>query len=177
MRLQKLLNSDSSTKIAASGAGSPGSESVYFGLLTQGAVQRFQAKYGIVSSGSPATTGYGFVGSKTRAKLLEIFGSALPTSAPSTTSVSTSGLTFTKSLYLGLSDPQVKNLQMILNRDSETQVATSGVGSPGNETNYFGSLTELAVKKFQVKYGIAKTGDAGYGYVGPKTRAKLNELQ
>lgn len=38
----------------------------YFGLLTQKAVQRFQVKHGIVSSGSPTTTGYGAVGRRTR---------------------------------------------------------------------------------------------------------------
>ncbi|MHB8710434.1 MAG: fibronectin type III domain-containing protein [Minisyncoccota bacterium] len=41
----------------------------FYGLLTQKAVQLFQTKYGIVSSGSPLTTGYGSVGPKTRAKL------------------------------------------------------------------------------------------------------------
>jgi peptidoglycan hydrolase-like protein with peptidoglycan-binding domain len=41
----------------------------YFGSLTQAAVQRFQAFYGIVSSGSPSTTGYGRVGPATLAKM------------------------------------------------------------------------------------------------------------
>jgi PKD repeat protein len=41
----------------------------YYGGLTVKAVQRFQSKNGIVSSGSPATTGYGAVGPKTRAAL------------------------------------------------------------------------------------------------------------
>jgi len=59
---------------------------------------------------------------------------------------------------------------------SDTKVAESGVGSPGNETEYFGTLTKKAVQKFQKKYGIAKEGDSGYGYVGPKTRAKLQEV-
>lgn len=45
----------------------------YFGPLTEKAVQRFQAKFQIVSSGSPVTTGYGFVGPKTRAKLNEFY--------------------------------------------------------------------------------------------------------
>ena len=54
--------------------------------------------------------------------------------------------------------------------------STSSIISFGNETEYFGSLTEKAVQKFQTKYNIAKSGDSGYGYVGPKTRAKLNEL-
>ena len=41
----------------------------YFGALTEKAVQRFQAKYGIVSSGDPDSTGYGFVGPKTLSAL------------------------------------------------------------------------------------------------------------
>ncbi|MBU4224124.1 peptidoglycan-binding protein, partial [Patescibacteria group bacterium] len=47
----------------------------YFGELTLKAVQRFQTKYSIVSSGTSATTGYGLVGPATRAKLNEVFGS------------------------------------------------------------------------------------------------------
>lgn len=37
----------------------------YYGSLTTAAVQRFQAKYNIVHSGTPSTTGYGKVGPKT----------------------------------------------------------------------------------------------------------------
>ncbi len=43
----------------------------YFGFLTQKAVQRFQVKHSIVSSGTPSTTGYGLVGPQTRKKLNE----------------------------------------------------------------------------------------------------------
>ena len=41
----------------------------FYGPLTTRAVERFQTKYGIISSGSPLTTGYGLVGPKTRARL------------------------------------------------------------------------------------------------------------
>ena len=41
----------------------------YFGMFTQDAVQRWQSAYGVVSSGSPATTGYGIVGAHTRAAI------------------------------------------------------------------------------------------------------------
>lgn len=34
----------------------------YFGQLTKAGVERFQTAHGIVSSGTPATTGYGRVG-------------------------------------------------------------------------------------------------------------------
>ncbi len=44
----------------------------YFGPLTEAAVQRFQAAQGIVSSGTPGTTGYGRVGPQTMARLNEL---------------------------------------------------------------------------------------------------------
>jgi hypothetical protein len=46
----------------------------YFGFLTEKAIQRFQAKYGVINYGTPASTGYGLVGKRTRVKLNEIFG-------------------------------------------------------------------------------------------------------
>lgn len=46
----------------------------YFGSLTRAAVQRFQAKYGIVDSGDENSTGLGLVGPRTRIKLQEIYG-------------------------------------------------------------------------------------------------------
>ncbi len=73
----------------------------------------------------------------------------------------------------------VKRLQELLNSDSETKVAVSGSGSLGNETEYFGALTEQAIKKFQCKHNIVCDGmseTTGYGIVGPKTRAKISEL-
>lgn len=49
----------------------------YFGSLTERAVQRWQAKHGIVSSGTPNTTGYGSVGPQTRGALKGC-GNAVP---------------------------------------------------------------------------------------------------
>jgi peptidoglycan hydrolase-like protein with peptidoglycan-binding domain len=43
-----------------------GNATGYFGPLTQEAVQKWQAAHGIVSSGTPDTTGYGAVGPSTR---------------------------------------------------------------------------------------------------------------
>lgn len=81
-----------------------------------------------------------------------------------------------RALKVGSTGTDVKTLQRILNSASDTRIAASGAGSPGNETTRFGPATLAALKKFQVKHGIAKAGVAGYGSVGPKTRAKLNEF-
>ncbi|PIQ68275.1 MAG: hypothetical protein COV91_04985 [Candidatus Taylorbacteria bacterium CG11_big_fil_rev_8_21_14_0_20_46_11] len=97
---------------------------------------------------------------------------------PVTTAVSSTPAlpVITALLNLGKKNADVLTLQKILNSDSDTQIATSGAGSPGNETDYFGPATLKAVKAFQEKYGIAGPGEVGYGNVGPKTRAKLNSI-
>ena len=56
----------------------------YFGALTRKAVQNFQKKYGIASSGNEKTTGYGLVGPKTLAKIKEVFGTRSETSGQAT---------------------------------------------------------------------------------------------
>ncbi len=81
----------------------------------------------------------------------------------------------TSPLSSGSRGSSVKTLQQFLNTHGFA-VASSGPGSPGNETETFGSLTLKAVEKFQEQYNIAKPGVPGYGNVGPKTRAKINEL-
>jgi len=95
-------------------------------------------------------------------------------SVPDTTGVTTgaacSGVTFSRNLTIGSRGNDVKCLQTILNASADTQVATSGVGSYGNETTYFGALTKAAVVKYQAKNSISPTS----GFVGPLTRAKLN---
>ena len=61
-RLQQFLARDPSVY-------SQGTVSGFYGPLTQTAVQRWQVKYNIVSSGSPSTTGYGVVGPRTAAAI------------------------------------------------------------------------------------------------------------
>src|SRR5690606_28333269 len=57
-------------------------------------------------------------------------------------------LTLTKNLSLGMTDAEVYYLQKLLNETSYS-VATEGAGSKGKETNYFGTLTQTALQKFQ----------------------------
>jgi hypothetical protein len=67
--LQQLLNT-AGYKIAKTGAGSPGQETSTFGPATKLAVERFQCAHNITCSGSEGTTGFGYVGVKTRAALV-----------------------------------------------------------------------------------------------------------
>lgn len=102
-------------------------------------------------------------------------------STPSTPSSSAAcPFTWTRDLRTGATGSDVLALQKFLNSDAATVIASSGAGSPGNETTYFGSLTGAAVAKFQNKYAseiLAPVGlTAGTGYFGPSTRAKANSL-
>jgi hypothetical protein len=65
LRLQKVLNQQFITRVAALGPGSPGQETEYFGPKTKAAVQRFQTLHDLPSTG--------FVGPLTRAQL-QIYG-------------------------------------------------------------------------------------------------------
>ena len=70
----------------------------------------------------------------------------------------------TKNLYKGLAHTEVSQLQKFLAEDSE-------IYSEGVISGYFGSFTEAALKRWQVKYNIIP-----YGSIGPITRAKIAEL-
>lgn len=83
--------------------------------------------------------------------------------------------TFTRDLFLGVKGDDVMCLQQYLNAQTlqlGTQIATSGPGSPGKETAYFGALTKAAVSKWQSANGISPPS----GYFGTRTRAKYNAL-
>lgn len=81
-------------------------------------------------------------------------------------------MAFSRDLFFGIQHPDVKALQQFFNRDPRTQLATKGPGSPGQETEYFGTLTRTAAIKFQTMKGIKPN----VGYVGPVTRAIINTL-
>lgn len=63
--LQKFLAADSSVYPEANISG-------YFGPLTEQAVKRWQAKYNVVATGTPPTTGYGAIGPATRAAIAKV---------------------------------------------------------------------------------------------------------
>lgn len=94
-----------------------------------------------------------------------------PTTIPPTT------FQFTRDLMSGMTHVDVKKLQQFLNTHGAV-VATSGGGSLGHETTYFGEKTKQALIKYQELHakdiltplGLKK----GTGKLGGKTRAYMN---
>lgn len=88
---------------------------------------------------------------------------------------------FTRTLTFGMHGEDVRALQVFLNTDSGTRVAETGAGSPSNETDYFGPMTQRALIKFQEKYSaeiLAPLGlTQGTGFFGEKTRVKVAALK
>jgi peptidoglycan hydrolase-like protein with peptidoglycan-binding domain len=83
-----------------------------------------------------------------------------------------------RTLHQGMTGEDVRMLQKKLNANPLTQIAKSGPGSLGFETNYFGPATTIAVKKFQelhkttvlVPSGLSKAT----GIVGVATARELD---
>ncbi|MEK7766888.1 MAG: peptidoglycan-binding domain-containing protein [bacterium] len=75
---------------------------------------------------------------------------------------------FTIDLELGVVSDSVRQLQVYLNNHG-FRVASTGPGSPGNETNKFGVATRNALKLFQKSVNISASG-----FFGPTTRAYVN---
>lgn len=87
---------------------------------------------------------------------------------------------FTKNLWVGIRDIEVRLLQKFLNLKGFS-VATEGPGSPGQETDFFGNRTRDALIKFQEAYKfniLTPLGlNFGTGYFGPSTRNYINSLE
>ncbi len=90
----------------------------FYGKATERAVQRFQTRHAIVTSGTPDTTGYGMVGRSTRAKITE-----LCTTSPTTQTTPT---TNTASPY---TISQVASVTKTTNTTSTTYTVTLKDGS------------------------------------------------
>lgn len=153
--LQKFLNQNG-YKLADTGPGSPDNETDYFGPLTLRALTQFQKDNSLGERG--------YVGSNTR-QFINSFASP-----PKEESDTGPLATFTTPLYLGLRSDDVARLQELLATKPE-------IYPEGLVTGYFGLLTLKAVQKFQLQYKIIDNqSDPGFGYVGPKTREKLQEI-
>jgi len=160
--LQQFLISKATGPAAASlaGAGATG----YFGAVTQAALIEYQTAVGV----SPAN---GYYGPSTQTFVASNAGSRGTVGTVVPPATGTILITFSRNLYLGISGEDVRALQKLLNSKGFT-VATSGSGSAGNETPYFGPATQATVIKFQTAYSIVPAA----GFVGTITRGVLSGL-
>ena len=98
-------------------------------------------------------------------------------SGSSGSSSPTGGIWLTRDLYPGSQGADVRSLQEYLNARGFT-LASSGAGSPGNETTYYGNLTASAVRRFQEAHFAEILSPLGYasgtGICGPSTRNYIN---
>ncbi len=74
--------------------------------------------------------------------------------------VSSAAYTHTGVLKMGMTSSQVMSLQQTLN-GSGFLVSTTGAGSPGMESMYFGAKTKAAVMSFQMAKGLKADGVVG----------------
>ncbi len=160
---QKFLTSDNATG--------------FFGSVTEASLKKFQTQFGIVSSGSVETTGFGAAGPKTRGVINSLLGNTTASTATQTNTPSPTSprapLTgeITKRLMRKSEGAEVSLLQKILVQE--------GFLTGDSVTGYFGPVTEAALKKFQAAHYLVTSGtptSTGYGATGPLTRDLLNTL-
>ncbi len=93
------------------------------------------------------------------------------TAVSSPSAGTTVSATFARNLTVGSTGSDVKDLQKFLNSKGHT-VSSSGPGSAGNETSYFGPATRAALAKYQAAQGISPA----VGYFGPITMKSVNAM-
>lgn len=131
-----------------------------FGPMTQLALVEYQVSTGI----TPAD---GYYGAVTRS---QVEANPILNQTP-TTPLPTSTTSLTRDLTLNAVGEDVRKLQQFLNRNGY-MVSSSGAGSVGLETTFFGPATRAAVIKFQTAKGISPS----VGYVGPITRSMIGSI-
>lgn len=137
----------------------------YFGAKTEKALKNFQCVHMGICSGTPATTGYGVAGPRTRSVLAG--GKLSPSASPN----KTAGIYVTRWLVRGSSGSEVRMLQEYLQKIGYFPTAVAPTGS-------FGPTTEISLKNFQCKKLNVCSGSptvTGYGATGPRTRTALLE--
>ncbi len=104
------------------------------------------------------------VSAKTPASSVSLFAGTGIGTAPTAAPAKMISPVFTKNLVAGSRGTEVKRLQELLRQDKS-------IYPEGAVTGTVGPKTVAAIKRFQAKYGLPKTGT-----LGPRTRAKLQQV-
>lgn len=155
--LQVFLNASADTQVAASGAGSPGSETSTFGPATKAAVMKFQTKYGI-------TPVAGYVGAKSRAQIASVCGGTTTGGGTTTPTPTGSGLTVSAAAQPanGLAPDNVSrlpftNFTVTASNDGDVTLNSVTVQRTGVAQDAAFSGVELVDLASGVQIGISKT--------------------
>ncbi len=132
----------------------------YFGVITSAALIEYQNAVSLPPTGYVDQATYLYMFDIADAGEIENDDGDAPLMADTS---------FRRDLTIGHKGEDVKRLQQFLNSRGFI-VDTTGAGSPGLESIYFGGHTQSALSKFQEANGIAPA----VGYFGPMTRAFLN---
>lgn len=151
-QLQQFLNSMGFLVAPAGQPGGPGSETDYFGPATQAALQKFQASYGLVSSGDPTSTGYGNFGPQTMKMVNQLISSGAVAAMPS--------------------NPQPAAPQPLNNGQSSTPGASGtnnqpGTSAPSSQTSSNGATgysisSGSGTPMFNGDYALVRVSGEGY---------------
>ncbi len=106
------------------------------------------------------------------AEIQRIFGTASTIISNGTNNSNVqSAYVYSRNLQQNMRGEDIRQLQIFLNTHG-FQVSKVGVGSPGNETSYFGPATRLALIQFQRANKITPA----VGFLGPITRALIHSF-
>lgn len=140
----------------------------YFGSLTQAAVQRFQVAQGIVSAGTPATTGYGRVGPATMARINSLLGGQVSWDASPILSVASVQVHSTSATFNWTTNEPTQgqvyysNLPLVFNEATgpRQQPYVSGVFSNDNGGIYNHSITIQNLQPNTTYYYLTRAVDS-----------------
>ena len=130
-----------------------------FGQLTETAVKRWQKEKGITATGT--------VGPLTRAAMRCSAQKSQTSNSSQKTEIAT-GNSSSRILSRGAKGSDVIELQRFL--------IQQGYLAAGNDSGFFGALTEMALQKWQSNHGLVSHGSpktTGYGAVGPDTKTAI----